>query len=161
MTTWFTSDLHLGHANILKHCDRPFQTVAEMDATLIANWNARVFPSDDIWCLGDFCWGNPEKYGSRLNGRKHLIIGNHDGEAIQSWKGWSSVQQYAEIKVDDHRLVLFHYPIREWNGFYKGAIHLYGHVHGNMEPTSQSCDVGVDLWDFSPVSLAEIRNFIE
>lgn len=126
----------------------------------MANWNSRVGPDDDIWCLGDFCWGSPDRYGSRLNGRKHLIIGNHDGQAVQTWSGWASAQPYAELKLDDDRLVLFHYPITEWNGFYRGSLHLYGHVHGKMEPTRQSCDAGVDVWDYRPVSLPEIRELM-
>ncbi|MFW7268694.1 metallophosphoesterase [Gluconacetobacter sp. Hr-1-5] len=157
MATWFTADTHFGHANILKHCNRPFASVTEMDAALIANWNARVVPGDDIWCLGDFCRGSPDRYGPHLNGRKHLIIGNHDRPSAQVWDGWASVQPYADLKLDDVRLILFHYPIAEWNGFYRGSLHLYGHVHGQREPTRQSCDVGVDCWDYRPVSLDELR----
>ncbi|WP_323992859.1 metallophosphoesterase [Nguyenibacter sp. L1] len=160
MTTWFTSDLHFGHKNILKHCNRPFESVKQMDAVLITNWNARVRPTDDIWCLGEFCWKSPERYGARLKGRKHLIVGNHDGVSVQTWDGWTSVQHYAELKLDDRKLVLFHYPIAEWNGFYRDTIHLYGHVHGNRPFTGSSCDVGVDCWNFSPTSLTEILGVI-
>ena len=157
MTTWFTADTHFGHANILKHCNRPFGSVDEMDAALIANWNARVALDDDIWCLGDFCRGAPDRYGSRLNGRKHLITGNHDKHAVRAWDGWTSVQPYTELKLDGARLILFHYPIAEWAGFFHGNLHLYGHVHGSREATHQSCDVGVDVWDYRPVSLPEIK----
>ena len=85
---WFTSDLHFHHTNILKYCNRPWATVEEMN-----NWNSVVKPGDDVYCLGDFCFGGVEKLesilcarkedGSKLlNGRIHLILGNHDPERI-------------------------------------------------------------------------------
>ncbi|GBQ11255.1 metallophosphoesterase [Komagataeibacter rhaeticus] len=160
MTTWFTADLHFGHESIIRHCHRPFVGVAEMDAVLAANWNARVQPDDDVWCLGDFCWRDVARYGARLSGRKHLVTGNHDGDGVRDWLGWASVQPYRELKLAGRRVVLFHYPIAEWNGFFRGAVHLYGHVHGSRPATSTSCDVGVDCWHYAPVSWQEIEGFL-
>lgn len=56
MKVWFTADTHFGHRNILKHCDRPFGSVKEMDEALIAMWNAVVGLNDDVWHLGDFAY---------------------------------------------------------------------------------------------------------
>jgi calcineurin-like phosphoesterase family protein len=109
--TWFTADTHLGHANIIKHCSRPFSTVEEMDASLIATWNAVVRPDDDIWHLGDFSYRSakaPADYLRRLSGRKHLVSGNHDTEQSRNAPGWASSQAYAEITVDGTPVVLFH-----------------------------------------------------
>lgn len=78
---FFTSDLHLGHANVICHCNRPFASVEEMDETLIRNWNQRVKTNDTVYVLGDLMFRNqkpPEEYLDRLKGRKHLITGNHD-----------------------------------------------------------------------------------
>ena len=50
---YFTSDLHLGHANIIRHCNRPFSSVVEMDETLIKNWNMRVHPDDTGYVLNE------------------------------------------------------------------------------------------------------------
>ena len=78
---YFTSDLHLGHANAIKLCRRPFSCVEEMDETLIANWNERVTNGDTVYILGDLLFRNQtptESYLDRLKGKKHLITGNHD-----------------------------------------------------------------------------------
>ena len=77
----FTSDLHLGHKNILKLCNRPFSSIEEMDAVLIENWNRKVHKNDQVYILGDLMYRNeklPEEYLRQLNGKKHLITGNHD-----------------------------------------------------------------------------------
>lgn len=165
MNTWFTSDLHLGHVNILRLCDRPFQTVAEMDNVIISNWNTRVRPDDDVWCLGDFCFRNAgaaSNYLTRLSGRKHLIWGNHDSPETRSSPEWCSSQAMAEISVDSIRLVLCHYSMRVWPGGGIGVLHLYGHSHGRLPGNSRCCDVGVDVpfTDFAPVSLEEIQTHL-
>lgn len=162
MTIWFTADTHLGHANIIRHCARPFASVVEMDAAIATAWNAVVRADDDIYHLGDFSFrsaSSPDTYLRRLSGRKHLIHGNHDTDQCKASPLWTSSQQFAEVKADGVRLVLFHYGMRTWRG--SDAIHLYGHSHGRLPGDSQCCDVGVDAWaGFRPVSLAEIRRHL-
>ncbi len=160
MAVFFSADSHFGHANIICHCKRPFLSVDEMDAALIANWNSLVQPSDDVWHLGDFAFGGPEVaagYLKRLRGRKHLIWGNHDRPTVRELPGWASSQAMAEVKVDGTRIILCHYGMRVWNAAHHGALHFYGHSHGTLPGDRQCCDVGVDVWDFRPVRLAEIR----
>jgi calcineurin-like phosphoesterase family protein len=162
--TWFTADTHFGHSNIIRHCTRPFGTVEEMDASLIATWNAVVRKDDDIWHLGDFAYRAakaPADYLRRLNGRKHFVWGNHDTEQSKAAPGWASSQAYAEITVEGTRMVLFHYGMRTWRGVGRGAVHLYGHSHGRLPGDSRSCDAGVDAWDYRPVTLSEILTFLE
>ena len=162
--TWFTADTHLGHANIIKHCNRPFAGAEEMDAALIATWNAVVRKDDDIWHLGDFAYRSakaPADYLRRLNGRKHLIWGNHDTEQSRTATGWVSSQAYAEITVEGTRVVLFHYGMRTWRGVGRGTLHLYGHSHGRLPGDRQCCDAGVDAWDYRPVMLREIQAFLK
>ena len=156
----FTADLHLGHANIIRHCSRPFANVNEMDRTLIDNWNEVVQPSDTVWCLGDFAYDRADpralrRIFSQLRGSKHLIAGNHDGKAVREL-GWSSVRDYAEISVDRTRVVLSHYSMRSWNAMRNGSVQLYGHSHGALPGTRQCLDVGVDAWGFRPVTWPEI-----
>ncbi len=158
--TWLTADLHLGHANVIQHCDRPFGSVGEMDAELVARWNAVVQPGDVVWMLGDFCFRSrrpAQDYLDRLHGIKHLVVGNHDNEDTVTAPGWSSVQQIADISVDGFRLVLCHYAMRTWQRQHHGTLHLYGHSHGLLPADRRSLDVGVDCWDYRPVSLPEIR----
>ena len=159
--TWFTADTHFGHANIIKHCARPFADAGEMDRVLIDNWNATVRPGDEVYHLGDFCMGGPEAaavYRKQLNGRIHLIAGNHDRDSVVGMPGWATSRTFAEVTVEGQRLVLFHYGMRTWRGIRRGAIHLYGHSHGRLPGSRQSCDVGVDVpaWGFRPVGLGEV-----
>lgn len=161
----FTADTHFGHSNIIGYCKRPFGSVAEMDAALIANWNAVVREHDDVWHLGDFAisgGATADAYLSRLNGRKHLIWGNHDSKGARAASGWTSSQPMAEISVGARRVVLLHYGMRVWPKCHHGSLHLYGHSHGTLPGDSQSCDVGVDVpaWGYRPVSLAEIERHL-
>jgi len=164
MATWFTSDQHYGHAGILKptmHCRRDlhFSSVEDMDRAMVERWNEVVGPNDEVWCLGDFAYRCSEEYAkgifNSLNGGKHLVKGNHEKLGVRM--PWLSQQDYKELTVDGQRLVLFHYGLRVWNQMRRGSLHLYGHSHGTLVGCSQSLDVGVDCWNFRPVSLDEIR----
>lgn len=158
MTTFFTSDHHFGHANVIRQCSRPYDDVTAMDTDLIQRWNAVVGKNDIVWHLGDFCWINkPDLYLTALNGNIHLVHGNHDSNATRKSPLWASSQSYAEIKLDGTNLILLHYSMRVWNKHHHGAIHLYGHSHGSLPGDSQSCDVGVDAWDYRPVTLTQIK----
>ena len=153
---FFTSDTHFGDHRVLNIAGRPFAAVAEMNEALIARWNARVGPDDEIWHLGDFATARagPDIWPT-LNGRKHLLVGNNDGPPIRALS-WCSVQDYAELTVAGLRLVLCHYPFRSWNGAHRGAVNLHGHSHGRLKPLPRQFDVGVDCRDFAPVSLDEL-----
>lgn len=161
VTVFFTSDTHFGHGGALGRFRRPFASVREMDEALIARWNACIGTEDEVWHLGDFAVRQTAARMAaildRLNGRKHLIAGNNDGPDTRTLPGWASVRDYAEITVDGTALVLCHYPFRTWNGMYKGALNLHGHSHGQLAGLPRQVDVGVDVWNFRPVTLAEIR----
>lgn len=78
---WFTSDLHFGHRNIIKFCNRPWETVEEMDKALIENWNSVVGKNDIVFDLGDFAFAPNWRWKeiiSQLNGKHYLILGNHE-----------------------------------------------------------------------------------
>ena len=161
MAVWFTADTHFGHAGALSLYRRPFISVAAMNAGMIAKWNETVAPGDEVWHLGDFALRTNAQAAAdllrTLNGHKHLITGNNDPPEVISLAGWSSVQAYAEVTIDDHRLVLCHYAFRTWNGMAKGALNLHGHSHGRLKPLPRQTDVGVDAWDFRPIPLQRMR----
>ena len=92
----------------------------------------------------------------RLNGAKHLVAGNNDGPATLALPGWASVQHYAELTLDGVDLVMCHYAFRTWNGMHRRALNLHGHSHGQLKPQPRQIDVGVDVWNFRPVTLAEL-----
>jgi calcineurin-like phosphoesterase family protein len=137
-----------------------------MNEILISNWNKVVGLNDIVYHLGDFSFSHKRESHlnifNRLNGKKHLIIGNHDS-SITFGLGWESVQDYKELKIDGKHYILMHYPIDSWNRSYHGAIHFYGHVHtqkhGKSEhrPVSNKkgrYDVGVDLNNYSPIAIS-------
>jgi calcineurin-like phosphoesterase family protein len=161
MAVWFTADTHFGHAGALSLYRRPFHSVAGMNAAMIVHWNETVAPDDDVWHLGDFALRTSAAAAGELlralNGRKHLVTGNNDPVDITGLPDWSSVQAYAEITVEAHRLVLCHYAFRTWNGMAKGALNLHAHSHGRLKPLPRQTDVGVDCWDFRPIPVTMVR----
>lgn len=132
---FYIGDTHFGHENVLKHDNRPFSTVDEMDRELIRYWNDTVTNKDDIYIIGDFAFRNNrpfEWYLKQLKGKKHLIIGNHDDKLVKDEKAMSyfvSVDKITRINDEGVQIVLCHYPIAEWSGFYHGAHHIYAHIH--------------------------------
>jgi calcineurin-like phosphoesterase family protein len=160
MALFFTSDHHFGHGGARGLFRRPFASTAEMDTAMIARWNEVVGADDQVWYLGDFAVRQPPariaELLAALAGGKHLIVGNNDGEATTGAPGWASVQAYAELEEGGARLVLCHYPLRSWHRMTQGALNLHGHSHGRLAPLPRQVDVGVDLWDFRPIALAEI-----
>ncbi len=159
MTVLFTADTHFGHGAARAFYRRPFATTAEMDAAMMQRWNAAVGPDDDVWHLGDFAVRHPAPGAllQGLHGRKHLITGNNDPAGIQLLPGWTSVGPYMELQVDGIALVLCHYAFRTWRDIAKGALNLHGHSHGRLRPQTRQIDVGVDVWDFRPITLAELK----
>lgn len=180
-----TADLHLGHAGVIEYCARPFASVAEMDAALVANYNQRVKDDDTVYFLGDICFHKPTAgipVLSLLRGRKILIRGNHDQYSNTQYyrAGFSAVLESAVIKVAKQRVALSHYPPyhvaeapREDGRFLHRRVRLYpggfgvvicGHVHKTWllrADTSSLCiNVGVDQWGYSPVPIGKIESLI-
>ena len=160
MALFFTSDTHFGDPRALRFDHRPFPDLDAHDAGLIERWNTAVGPDDTVWHLGDFALGPPPErvaaIFAALHGEKHLITGNNDAPDTLALP-WTSVQAYAEMTIDGTLLVLCHYAFRTWNGMGKGSIDLHGHSHGALRPQTRQYDVGVDVWAFRPVTLAEIK----
>ena len=170
---YYISDLHIGHKNILKLSNRPFKNIEEMLEKIIENWNNVVKQDDDVYILGDMFYrfgGNVKNIIRNLNGHKHLIIGNHDKQLLNDKAAlelFYSVDYYKEIKDTlygkDKFVILSHYPMCEWNGFYRNSIHLYGHIHNSINTTFKimrnipnAYNVGADILDFTPCTLEQI-----
>lgn len=162
---WFTSDTHFGHKNIIRYANRPYTDTNHMDEGIINNWNSVVKPEDRVFHLGDFGLTNSNRCQSilnRLNGQKHLIVGNHEKASIDL-EGWNWVKPYAEIKSGDQHIVLCHYAMRVWHRSHYGSWMLYGHSHGSLpdDPTALSIDVGVDCHDMYPINTNQIRSIMK
>lgn len=164
---WFVSDTHFGHKNIFKFCPktRKGATIEEHDQILIENWQKQVSAQDRVYHLGDMFFTNSHRAKEirrQLPGQIHLVYGNHD-RVIESNKdlrdSFVSVSNYKELRIDDIKVCLFHFPIHEWYQIHRGAFHLFGHVHGSARPEGRALDVGIDnrfdgdmkLWSWEEV----------
>ena len=181
---FFTSDTHFYHPNIIRYCNRPFNSVEEMNETLIRNWNEVVPPDGRVFHLGDFAFGGDAEWRSalsRLNGKIYLILGNHDIQNVKSevMERFEAVTQQMLINVDGQKIILNHYPLLTFGGSYHNIWQLFGHVHSgpytqtveesargkdiprliNLFPTQY--DVGVDNNEFRPVPFARLKEIIQ
>jgi calcineurin-like phosphoesterase family protein len=160
---FYTADPHFFHQNIIEFCNRPFTSVGEMNGRILSNYQSVMTPADDLWVLGDVAVVSidaAEKLTAMLNsipGRKHLVVGNHDKPWVRGLNVWTSVHDLTEINDSGARVTLCHYPMITWPGARRGAIQLFGHVHGNWRGSRNSVNVGVDVWDFRPVTISEIK----
>lgn len=161
---WFTADFHLGHRNIIRYCNRPFDSVEAMNSAILERLNSAVKANDVLYFLGDFCIGPKARaleLRREIRCRKIFAVpGNHDKDTRKLTQEFSWLCDLAEVSINDQRIVLCHYAMRVWNHSSHGAWHLYGHSHGRL-PTldnSLSMDVGVDTHDFRPWSFDEIRD---
>jgi calcineurin-like phosphoesterase family protein len=161
--TFFTSDTHFGHNNIIKFCERPFETSEEMDAVIIERWNSLVSSKDEVFHLGDFSFRSKKETNnivSKLNGNITLIRGNHDLKRIKltSVLGFREIKDYHELnqKRYGQKIVLFHFPILSWNKKHHGSIHCHGHTHSLEKSYGKRINVGVDSNDFYPYHIEEI-----
>ncbi|KAB2655089.1 metallophosphoesterase [Brucella tritici] len=165
MSTFLTADTHFGHPLMLTALNRPYSHVDEMDEAMISAWNAVVHPKDTVWHLGDFSMKHEQRRVSEiwhaLNGRKHLIIGNHDvdkkGDLLPALSrlDWVSVSHFAEIKHDGQRIMLSHYAPYVWNQAHRGSYAAFGHSHGQVVGMPGTIDVGVDNQGLKPISVEE------
>lgn len=166
MNYWWTSDTHFGHANIIKYCDRPFKDVDEMNCKLIENMNSRVKPEDTVFFLGDFCFKNSKggkegegliysanSYIEQLQGNWVFVKGNHDRN-----NSLKTCIEKVYIKFGGRRMCMIHNP---FHADPQVEINLCGHVHEKwkfrkLNENSDLINVGVDVWNFFPISFDEI-----
>lgn len=178
---YYIGDMHLGHKKVIEYDGRPYETVEEMDAALIKNWNSVVTEDDDVYILGDFIYRSSHVatyYLKQLKGRKHLIIGNHDLKTIEDEEActyFDSIERLGYVKDGDADVVMCHYPIAEWNGRRRKknkSYHVYSHIHnrkdetyGFMRKQRNALNAGCMINDFKPATLQQLiennRNYIK
>lgn len=175
---FFTSDTHFGHSNIIKYCNRPFKDKDEMNETLISNWN-KVVPEDGIVIhCGDFAFTGGDKIKQileRLNGHKHLVLGNHDHQInfpnnypyFETVGDFGLIRVIGDTEIPSQDIFCCHYPMITWDQAHRGSWNIFGHIHTckgqNMITNKQSpnqYDVGVDQNDYTPVSFQQLKEII-
>lgn len=172
----FYSDPHLGHSNIIKYCDRPFESIQEMNDILISNYNRIINSNDIVLWLGDcFLKGTLEDYKSilnKMNGKKVLIVGNHDqGDAAMASLGFELVMKEAVMNISGVTCRISHYPYDSPGIVDKhvnrrpqknpGEILIHGHNHSKDKiTTKRSISVGVDAWNFYPALYDQVSELV-
>lgn len=162
-TTFFTSDLHIGHGFIKKL--RGYESMENMHINLIKTWNTLIGPTDNVFILGDISFTGSIKtieVLGQLNGILHLIRGNHDKRLSNTVLNlFNEVNSTKEIKINDIHIYMNHYAHRVWNKQQYGAYHLYGHSHGSLPGIGRSMDVGLDTkTNYMPYSWYEIHGLL-
>jgi calcineurin-like phosphoesterase family protein len=186
MATWFTADLHFGHHNIIKYCNRPFSDVRAMNDALIQGWNGIVAEDDIVWIIGDFALGKIAEtlpLVAELHGHKILVAGNHDrcwsghGQRAEGWTeryldaGFDRiVQGSTTIDIGGEHVRLCHFPYRgdshdqdrfqSYRPVDNGEWLLHGHVHERWAQDGRMINVGVDVTEFSPISIDDVAAVI-
>jgi calcineurin-like phosphoesterase family protein len=163
-----TADPHYFHSQINKYCKRPFRDEKHMRNTLIENYN-KVVPTDgvcffigDMAMIGTSQWEKMRGLLNKLNGTKHLILGNHD--EIKPFRyidcGFQSVHTSLQLTICidgvDIEFVLNHDPC-VWDLVPDDYILICGHIHNLFKilPYKNTINVGVDVWGYTPVSLIQ------
>ena len=167
---YYWSDQHLDHYNIIKHSNRPFTNVNEMNRTMIENCKSIVQPNDELYFGGDICMNlTPEILSmiKSINCKKYLVKGNHDKKSLKNKNFrdlFVDIRDIMTIHDNDKTIVLCHYPMIEWDGYFRGTYHFYGHVHNNhdnqankiMSNIDNAYNIGVDILGFMPRTADEI-----
>ncbi len=155
MNLFLISDPHFSHENIIRYCNRPFASAAEMDEVIVERWNSVVRPQDHVYCLGDVAMKRAQlSIVKRLNGHKRLLFGNHD---IYDYKEYVAVgfKKLAAYRVLDN-CILSHIPISgDSLGRFTGNIH--GHVHDNPSPVGPYLNVCVEKINYTPIPFEQAK----
>lgn len=155
------SDTHFGHGNIITYCDRPFKSIDDMNSVMIENWNKTVRPQDIVYHLGDVYFGEHGQHClEALNGRKRLILGNHDNGKDQILH-----RVFEKISVwrmfPEFGLLLTHVPVHETslgeNPKRPNMVNVHGHIHNKQSPSKKHKNVSVEMINYTPVNIEELR----
>ena len=165
MNIYVTSDTHFFHNNIIKYCNRPFDSVNHMNDELVYRWNDTVKPQDTVFHLGDISFGDVEQTNEimhKLKGNKILIQGNHDRHAKWTSKDpklmynhFSEIHDFLRLRHNNKKYVLCHFPFASWD---RGYINLHGHTHGKYNDLYAQLDVGVDSHEYYPRPIELLYN---
>lgn len=166
---FYISDTHFGDERIMKLSKRPFPDVDEMNKVLIKLWNDKVASFDEVYVVGDFALNDnvANDMLNDLNGKIHLIIGNHDNNlSEETLKRFATVNQILTISDSDRSVCLCHYPLLSYENSIYGGYHIFGHIHNNTvdiaykitESIPRIYNCGVDVNDFAPQTLDELKD---
>ena len=154
-------DCHFMHRNIIKYCNRPFANVEEMTESLIKNWNSIVGKNDIVYVVGDFALCGKQKIieiGQRLNGRKRLVLGNHDQASMETYRAAGFEFVYNHPIILDGFYFVSHEPMV---GLAPDGVfaQIFAHVHDDpiyATVTPRSCCVSAERINYTPIEFKEL-----
>jgi calcineurin-like phosphoesterase family protein len=162
---YFTADHHDDHDEIIQMCNRPFYSRKHMRKEMIKRHNEKVTESDTVYFIGDVSFSRDKepirRFIEKLNGIKHLILGNHDSLKPFDYVelGFTTVHTALEISTFLGDFVLVHDPAI--SQIDRDRMFLCGHIHDLFIKQKNCINIGVDVWDFYPVSLQQIKELME
>ena len=162
----FISDTHFDHKNIIRYCDRPFDSTRQMNQTMVKNWHNVLGDDDCVFFLGDMSYGKDRRpidyWLGKLNGKISYIRGNHDKDIINRA---TIIHSHYGIKYNDYKFLLMHDPHRPKG--YDGWI-IHGDKHNNnlkeypfINQKNKTVNVCAELVDYTPLSLDRLIMLIE
>lgn len=184
MSVFFTADPHFSLNDIegtIKRDFRPFETLEQMNETIIETWNNQAFSDDIIYLIGDFVnynFRDKENFDScyslvkKINAKVVLILGNNDDRVMQYEFGgdfekfkeyllskgfFDVVENSLDLELRNTKLHLTHFP----KNHKEGVINLFGHVHGCVFVKKYGFNVGIDNHYLGLFSEDEIFDLIE
>ena len=163
---YYIADTHFGDERIMRLARRPFETVDQMNTTVIINWNNKVSATDDVYIVGDFAASDEVAIDmlKQLNGRKHLVVGNHDSILLTAITKFEDISVIKKIDDNGRSVVLCHYPLMSYENSIYGGYHVFGHIHNNEADIAtrllaylpRSLHAGIDIIGFEPQTLDEL-----
>jgi len=161
--TFFISDFHFDHTNIIEYCSRPFKSTEEMNEVMLRNYKEVVKSDSTVYFLGDMAFGRgsrkPQWWLSQLPGNITYIKGSHD-KGIRP-TNHSHCHTSLVLDTDVGRVLLIHSPWevpKDWKGW---AIHGHTHSERMVDVYHQKVCVCVEATNYRPVSLQQVRDAIE
>jgi len=170
---YFTSDTHLAHDKLMKFCERPFETIEEMNEIIISNILSPLKPGDELYFIGDLAWRRYaldeffDKLPKKIN--FHWILGNHDKNWQPFKKRCTSIAYMKRTKIDGNTVILNHWPMLTWDKSHYNSWMLFGHHHRNSNGTSQlekmiqgkMLNINLEFNNYMPYSEKEITKIME
>ena len=155
INTFFISDLHFGHYNIISYCRPEFNSLDEMHETIITRWNNTVGKKDKVMFLGDFSMSAKavHEFAPQLNGVKHIVLGNHDQKDMEIYKYYFKnifgCSSYKEC-------ILTHVPIHPMQ-FYRFKLNIHGHMHEKVIEDDRYFNVSCEQINYTPIEWEDIK----
>lgn len=159
MSIYVTSDWHFNHKNIVSLCRPQFSSIEEHNDCIAQRFNEVVGKDDLVYVLGDVGFTPASKLAPiirQLNGRKILLIGNHDVLKDSEYLSMGFIEVVRHPIYYSTNIILSHIPVKEaydnpW------VYNIHGHLHNGALDLPNFINANVENWDYRPVDLKKLE----